>query len=193
MHLARRHVATPLLALLLSASASVLAQAQLKAGASGRGSSTVALSLPRVEGQPAAKPMIISVDYGAPAARGREVAGALAADLGKVWRLGANEATTFHTDVDLDVGGTMVSKGTYSLFAETTKGSWKLIISKRTGEWGTDYDPKADLARIPLTERVLATAVEIHSMWLIPVADGAKGELRFAWGTLEHSVSWAVK
>jgi len=169
------------------------AQGNLKAAPSGRATTVVTVAPPRVQGQPAPKAMKISVDYGVPVARGRAVAGALADDLGKVWRLGANEATTLVTEVDLVIGSTTVPKGTYSLFAETTKGAWKLIVSKKTGQWGTEYDAAMDLARIPLKSRTLASPVEAFTLQLIPSNEGAKGELRFAWGTLEHSVDWSAK
>jgi hypothetical protein len=135
----------------------------------------------------------VRIDYGQPHARGRVVAGALAADLGKVWRLGANDVTALTTDVDLDIGGTRVPKGTYSLFVETTQGAWKLIVSKKTTGTAAEYDPAADLARIPLTARTLAAPVESFTIWLIPTPDTASGELRFAWGTVEHSVPWSVR
>jgi hypothetical protein len=193
MHISSLIRLLPALSLVVASAVPAAAQDALKAGASGRASTAVTLSPPRVQGQPAPKTSKISIDYGQPHARGRTVAGALADDLGKVWRLGANEATTLVTEVDLDIGGTLVPKGTYSLFAETTKGAWKLVVSKKIGEWGTEYDQTMDLARIPLRERTLTSPLESHTMWLIPAADAAAGELRFAWGTLEHSVSWTAK
>jgi hypothetical protein len=192
MTLARLRAIAPAFALSVAIAAPLSAQSNLKAAASGRATSVVTLSAPRVQGQPAPRPMKVTVDYGVPVARGRAVAGALADDLGKVWRLGANEATTFTTDVDLDIGGSTVPKGTYTLFAETTKGAWKLIVNKKTGQWGTEYDKAMDLVRVPLKERTLASPAEAFVMQLIP-GDGAKGELRFAWGTLEHSVAWSAK
>ncbi len=182
----------PALALTVFA-APLAAQSGLKVAPSGRASTTVSLAPARVQGQPAPKASKIVIDYGVPVARGRVVAGALADDLGKVWRLGANEATSLVTEVDLDIGGSTVPKGSYSLFAETTKGAWKLIVSKKTGEWGTEYDKAMDLARIPLKERTLASPQEALVIQLVPASDGAKGELRFAWGTLEHSVAWSAK
>jgi hypothetical protein len=176
-----------------SAASPFAVQAQLKAGASTRATTEVSLATPRVEGQPAPTPVKIRIDYGQPHARGRAVAGALAADLGKVWRLGANEATEFKTDVDVEIGGVRVPKGTYSLFVETAQSGWKLIVSKRTGTWGTEYDPAADLARIPVKSRTLASPLESFTMWLIPTPDTASGELRFGWGTMEFSVPWAVR
>lgn len=193
MTFARLRAFAPAFALSIALSAPLAAQSNLSVGASGRASTTVTLAAKRVQGQPAPTPFKISIDYGVPAARGRAVAGALADDLGKVWRLGANEATSFVTEVDLDIGGATVPKGSYSLFAETTKGAWKLIISKKVGAWGTEYDQTMDLVRVPLKERTLASPVEALVIQLIPNAAGASGELRFAWGTLEHAVAWSAK
>src|SRR5262245_56313249 len=88
-------------------SATPLLGQALRPGASGRASSTVNLAGNR--------PPSISVDYGVPHARGRTVNGALAGDLGTVWRLGANEATTLKTDVDLTIGTINVPKGSYTI------------------------------------------------------------------------------
>lgn len=185
--------AVALTALGTLAATPLVAQSTLKAAPSGRATTVVSVAPPRVQGQPAPKAMKIWIDYGVPVARGRKVDGALEADLGKVWRLGANEATALTTEVDLVVGGQSVPKGSYTLFAETTKGGWKLIINKKTGEWGTEYDQSMDLVRVPLKSRTLASPVEALVIQLIPSDHGAKGELRFAWGTLEHSVEWSAK
>ena len=140
-------------------------------------------------------PPTISIDYGQPHARGRTVNGALAGDLGQVWRLGANEATTLRSDVDLTIGTLTVPKGAYTLAAETSAtGAWKLIVNTKTGQWGIPYDASTELGRTALTSRTLATPIETFTMWLIPAADGsAAGEIRFAWGTREFSAPWRVK
>ncbi|MGH7711053.1 MAG: DUF2911 domain-containing protein [Gemmatimonadaceae bacterium] len=182
--------------LLLAAAAPTIAaaQADLRIAPSGRASSQVAIAPPRVEGQPDAVPLLIKIDYGQPHARGRKVAGAIDTDQGKVWRLGANEATSLRTDVDLLIGGATVPKGLYTLFAETTPNAWRLIVNKRTGPQGLEYVAADDVAKIPLKSRALASPIESLTMWLIPAGDSTlKGELRIAWGTLEHSVDWSVK
>lgn len=168
--------------------------AGLRQAPSTRGTAEATLSPPRVQGQPAPTPLKIRVDYGQPHARGRKVVGGLI-PIDTVWRFGANAATGFTTDVDLDVGGTMVPKGAYTLFSLLGKdGSWKLIISKKTGEWGTQYDATADLARVPVKARTLAEAQESFTVALVPSGDGApKGVLRFSWGTAEGTVDWAAK
>ena len=140
------------------------------------------------------RPPTVSIDYGVPHARGRPVAGALAADLGSVWRLGANEATKFTTEVDLTIGTLSVPKGTYSLAAETSaSGAWKLIVNSKVA-WGIPYDASTELGRTPLTSKTLSTPIEAFTMWLVPAPDGsAGGEIRFAWGTKEFSAPWKVK
>ncbi len=175
-----------LVASMIASSSPLFAQA-LKPGASGRATTTLTLNGNR--------PPSISIDYGQPHARGRTVAGALAGDLGKIWRLGANEATTFRTDVDVTIGTLTVPKGAYTLAAETSvAGEWKLIVNTKTGQWGIPYDASTELGRTPLTSRTLASPVEAFTMWLVPAADGsASGTIRFAWGTREFSVPWRVK
>jgi hypothetical protein len=92
----------------------------------------------------------VTIDYSSPRVKGRKIFGELV-PYGKVWRAGANEATTFVTDTDLDVGGTHVPAGSYTLFVVPDQNSWKLVISKKTGEWGTAYaGPSEDLARIDM-------------------------------------------
>jgi hypothetical protein len=171
-----------------------LAQGNLRTAPSGRATTQVSLAPPRPEGAPAPAPIVIKIDHGQPHARGRNVAGALEADLGKVWRLGANEATSLQTDVDLIIGGQTVPKGTYTLFAETTPNAWKLIVNRKTGANALEYDAAADVIKVPLRARTLTSPIESLTIWLIPGADGAaRGELRMAWGTLEHTVDWSVK
>jgi hypothetical protein len=71
---------------------------------------------------------------------------------GQVWRTGANEATSFVTAADLEIAGTKVPAGSYTLYTlPQENGPWKLIISKKTGQWGIPYPgPEQDLARIDM-------------------------------------------
>ena len=181
-----------LVATVVTSSTPAFAQG-LKPAPSGRATTTLTLSGP---GQArGARPPTISIDYGQPHARGRAVNGALAGDLGQVWRLGANEATTLRSDVDLTIGTLTVPKGAYTLAAETSaSGAWQLIVNTKTGQWGIPYDASTELGRTALTSRTLATPIESFTMWVIPAPDGsAAGEIRFAWGTREFSAPWRVK
>src|ERR1700694_1675444 len=101
----------------------------------------------------------ITIDYSRPSMKGRKVVGELV-PYGKVWRTGANEATTLTTETDLNIGGTNVPAGKYTLYTLPSEGTWKLIINKRTGQWGTVYDESQDLARVDLKKSVLQSPVE---------------------------------
>jgi hypothetical protein len=102
----------------------------------------------------------ITVDYSSPRMKGRKIYGGLV-PYGKVWRTGANDATTFVTDANLTVGGKDVPAGSYTIFTVPDQNKWTLIISKKTGEWGTDYPGEAnDLARVDMKAGATPSAVE---------------------------------
>jgi hypothetical protein len=142
------------------------------------------------------------IDYGQPHARGRTVVGNVV-PLDAVWRTGANEATSLVTDADLTIGGVAVPKGSYTLYTLPSRAGWKLIINKNTGQWGTDYLPEHDLARVDLRARQLREPLESFSIWLVPevernaqggISGGLpRGVLRLAWGDVELSTDWSVR
>jgi DUF2911 family protein len=101
----------------------------------------------------------ITIAYSQPSMRGRKIMGGLV-PYDKVWRTGANDATTLKTDADLNIGGATVPKGTYTLYSLPSAGTWKLIINKQTGQWGTEYHPEQDLARVDMKKESLSTPVE---------------------------------
>jgi len=102
----------------------------------------------------------IGVDYSSPRMRGRKIYGGLV-PYGQVWRTGANEATTFVTNANLVVGGKEVPAGSYTLFTIPSEDKWTLIISKRTGEWGTSYPgEEQDLVRVAMKVTKLPSPVE---------------------------------
>ncbi|HTV58922.1 MAG TPA: DUF2911 domain-containing protein [Verrucomicrobiae bacterium] len=128
----------------------------------------------------------ITIDYSSPRMRGRKIFGGLV-PYGKVWRLGANDATTFVTTSDLNVGGTAVPAGSYTLFAIPETGKWTLIISKTTGEWGTNYSgPGNDLARIKIDSSALSSPVQDFLIAFDKSGDACV--LRFDWETTRASV-----
>jgi hypothetical protein len=126
----------------------------------------------------------ITLDYGAPSARGRKIFGGLV-PYNKVWRFGANKATHLTTDGDITIGNLAVPKGTYTLYAWPTETGMTLIVNKQTGQWGTVYDEKQDLGRIDL--KVGKTAAPVETMHL----SIAGGSLKFEWENV--SATTAVK
>jgi hypothetical protein len=133
----------------------------------------------------------ITVDYSSPRAKGRKIYGGLV-PYGEVWRAGANEATKFVTDTDLSVGGTTVPAGSYTIFAIPNADKWTLVISKKTGEWGTAYPgPNEDLARIDMKVSKLPSAVENFTIAFDH--NGAGCALRMDWETTRASVDISKK
>lgn len=145
-------------------------------------------------------PARIRITYGQPHARGRVVDGGLI-PTDSVWRFGANEATTLHTDVDLTLGTLAIPRGDYTLFLRHARtGAWELIVSNETAEWGTDYNAAKDFGRVALTSRKLAESEDALSIYLVPNAQrpatgyaALDGVMRVKWGTTELSVPWTVK
>jgi len=133
----------------------------------------------------------LTVDYSSPRAKGRKIMGDLV-PYGKVWRAGANEATTFVTDTDLNVGGTSVPAGHYTIFTVPDQNSWTLVISKKTGEWGTAYPgPSEDLARIDMKAGKTPSFVENFTIAFDKSGNGCT--LRMDWENTRASVQISAK
>jgi Protein of unknown function (DUF2911) len=131
----------------------------------------------------------ISVTYGRPYAKGRKIVGGLV-PYGQPWRTGADEATTLVTDKALMFGNTHVNAGTYTLFTLPGEKGWQLIINKQTGQWGTDYDPKQDLARVPMT--VGKTPAPVEQLTLAVADTPAGGELQLTWENTRAAAPFVV-
>ena len=101
----------------------------------------------------------VTIDYSAPSKRGRAIMGELV-PYGKVWRTGANAATTLTTEGDLMIGSVHVPAGTYTLYTIPGEKEWTLIVNKQTGQWGTNYDETQDLGRTKMTVKPLNEPVE---------------------------------
>jgi Protein of unknown function (DUF2911) len=133
----------------------------------------------------------VTIDYSSPRAKGRKIYGELI-PFGQVWRTGANEATTLVTPVDLIIGSTTVPAGSYTIFTIPNKDKWTLIISKKTGEWGTDYPGQAnDLARVDMKVSALPSPVENFTISFEKAGSGAN--LNIDWETTRASVMVSKK
>lgn len=186
----------PILALALLALATAPLAAQqsgLRAPLSTRVVFSMPLATARVQGQPAPTPKNVSIEYGQPHARGRDVPTELATD-GTVWRTGANSSTTLRTEADLVIGGRDVPAGAYSLYTIRENGQYFLIINNNTGQWGTQYDATKDFARVPLRARTRSEVQESLQIVMVPVdATSARGALSISWGRLELTADWSAK
>lgn len=125
----------------------------------------------------------ITIEYNAPSARGRKVEGGLI-PYGSVWRFGADSATTITTTADIKIGNLTVPKGAHTLYILATEGGWSLIVNKQTGQWGTQYDEKQDLGRVPMKVTKLGAPVET-----LKISLQAGGTLVAQWGNIQAEVS----
>jgi hypothetical protein len=135
---------------------------------------------------------IVKIDYSSPRINDpkthqpRKIFGGLV-PYGKVWRAGANEATTFVTDSAVVVGGKNVPAGSYTIFAVPEADKWTLVISKKTGEWGTEYPGEGeDLARVPMS--VSKTSAPVENFTIGFDQGGSKCTLHMDWENTRASV-----
>jgi len=133
----------------------------------------------------------IKTAYSSPRMKGRKIYGGLV-PFGEVWRTGANEATTFVTSSDLNVGGKTVPAGSYTIFTVPAADKWTLIVNKKTGEWGIPYKYESDeLARVDMKTSMLPSPVENFTIGF--AKSGSACTLQIDWETTRASVDISAK
>ncbi|MFZ0296624.1 MAG: DUF2911 domain-containing protein [Candidatus Sulfotelmatobacter sp.] len=133
----------------------------------------------------------IKTDYSSPRMRGRKIYGDLV-PFDKVWRTGANEATTFVPSSDVEVGGKNVPAGSYTIFTVPNADQWKLIINKKTGEWGIPYKYESDeLGRVDMKVSKLPSPVEDFTISYVKSGSGCT--MHIDWETTRASVEITAK
>ncbi len=125
----------------------------------------------------------ITVDYGAPSAKGRKIMGEIV-PYDTWWRTGANEATSFETTGNITIGGLRVPAGKYTLVTLPSATQWQLVICKHTGQWGTDRFEADDLGKVPMTKATLPAPQDQMSLTFEKTA-GKKTQLHIKWETTD--------
>ena len=127
----------------------------------------------------ATEPLVARILYSRPQRQGRKVFGELV-EYGKVWRLGANEATEIEFYKDVKIDGKKVIKGRYTLYAIVNENTWTMILNKDTDTWGAfKYDSKKDLLRTDVPAQKTGEIIESMSMLFEKSATGIS--LIIAW------------
>ncbi len=152
----------------------------------------------------------IVVDYSRPLLRGRADIFGAGADYGKtvnagapVWRAGANNTTRLTTQVPLQIGGTTLAPGVYNVFVDLKPGNWTLVMSNQPVQekfdpndkvrlsGASNYDPKFDVLRAPMTVRTGDVSVEQFTIGFTNVsATGAT--MTMAWDKTVATVDLKV-
>jgi len=137
---------------------------------------------PRGEAKTMVAGKAVSIDYGRPSLKGRDMLGQ--AQVGQAWRMGADAATGLKTDADLSFGSVVVPKGEYVLTAtKIASDQWHLNVLSKAD--------RAKVADIPLTQAKLDASVEIFTIALEGEKD--KGEFEMQWGTTALKAAFTGK
>lgn len=127
----------------------------------------------------------LAVNYGSPSVKGRELWGGLV-PYGEVWRTGANEATTFEVDQDVNIAGKTLPAGKYGLFTIPGESDWTLIFNKTADQWGAyEYKEAEDAMRVKVNPGKSDNAYETMEFLV------EDNQLVLVWG--EVKVPMAIK
>ncbi len=132
----------------------------------------------------------ITIEYGRPFLKGRTPGKDVDPYVDREWRTGADEATTLKTDKPLKLGTLALPAGTYTLYTIPTGGTWHLIVSKRTGQWGIPYPKGDDLGRVPMTVAKPSAPAEQLTISIQDTPAGAT--LVVDWGNTRATVPFSV-
>lgn len=133
----------------------------------------------------------LEVFYNRPSKRNREVFGALV-PYNKVWRTGANEATTFKTNKNLSVNNQPLKAGKYSLWTIPNDSTWTVIFNSKMYPWGVDdqmlpmREPKFDVIKTQVPVEHIKNTVEQFTIAFDNSTD--KLYLTFAWDNIKVAI-----
>ncbi|RYY55053.1 MAG: DUF2911 domain-containing protein [Chitinophagaceae bacterium] len=143
-------------------------------------------SPPATATQTIASGATITINYGQPSVKGRTIGKDLEPMDGKVWRAGANNATTFETTKDITVEGQALPKGKYSLFTLQNGAEWTVIFNKTHNQWGAyEYKEAEDALRVK------AKAGKGSFAEKLTFTIAKDGTVSIMWG--DHKVDFSVK
>ena len=123
--------------------------------------------------------------YSRPQLKGRDIASLVPE--GKVWRMGANEATELTLYAPMSLGGTALASGAYTLYAIPNGEQMTIIVNTATNVWGAySYDAAKDFVRVNVPIQESGDYLEAFSMAFEEVDGGAA--LHMGWGNYRTKV-----
>jgi len=133
----------------------------------------------------------LTMTYGRPSMRGRQIFGALV-PYDVVWCPGADEATTLESSKPLRIGSLAVPPGPHTIWMLPTAGAWTLVVSKEPSGFHTRYNASADLGRVPLEKQTLDAPVEQLTFAITKNAAGSGGTIEMRWATTRVAAAFSV-
>jgi hypothetical protein len=135
-------------------------------------------SPPAVATQTLASGATVTINYSQPSVKGRTIGKDLEPMTGKIWRTGANEATTFETSKNIKVNGQILPAGKYALFTISSEKEWTVIFNKKSAQWGAyEYDAAQDALKVQAKLKVADLFAEKLSFNI-----SKDGETTILWG-----------
>lgn len=145
--------------------------------------------LAKVQGK-VTEPLVARLIYSRPHVNGRVIFGDLI-EYGKVWRLGANEATEIEFFQPVIINGTKIKKGRYTMYAVPDTSSWTFIINKDNDSWGSfKYDKTLDIARFTVPAEKTDSLTEYFSANFEKTKSGYN--LIFMWENVRASMPFSL-
>ncbi len=131
----------------------------------------------------------IMINYSQPSLKGRTIGKDVEPMQGKVWRAGANEATTFEVNKDVTVNGQKLPAGKYALFMKDNGNDWTVIFNKVWNTWGA-FDYEKNKGEDALQVNVPVSKPSSSTEKLTYTVDKS-GKVTLMWG--DKQVSFTVK
>jgi hypothetical protein len=124
----------------------------------------------------------VRIDYSRPYKRGRKIFGGVV-PYDSVWRTGASNATVLTLQQPMQLGKTVIPKGSYSLYTIPGREGWQLIFNTDTIRWPTDPDRSKDFAEVPLQIKTMDAPKDKFTIAIQETKTG--GILKFQWDSIE--------
>lgn len=132
----------------------------------------------------------VTIAYCRPSVRGRAIWGALV-PYDKVWRTGANEATTITFSDEVTIEGTKLAAGTYGLFTIPGTTEWTVVFNKGAKQWGAyNYNAADDVLRIKVKPQAVAPTELLT--FSFPTVSVSSAQVAVAWEKVQVAFTLTV-
>lgn len=134
----------------------------------------------------AKEPLVARIVYSRPQKNGRAIFGNLI-EYGKLWRLGANEATEIEFFQPVKIRNYKLKKGRYTIYAIPDSSKWTIILNRETDIWGSfKYDKLKDIMRVDVPAEKMPVTEEYLSMYFEKTTTGFA--LQVTWDDVKISL-----
>lgn len=128
----------------------------------------------------------LSITYSRPSLKGRKAYGEVV-PFDKLWRFGANMATTFKSTDEFSIQGNKIPAGEYSLFAIPGAAEWTMILNKTAKMSGTsNYKEAEDQLRFKIKPETLPYKTETFTIQFANLSDNT-ATVEILWDNLKAS------